>query len=460
MIHRTYRPFALRASLAAIAATVLVALACRPASAQISTIGNINRVGGISIDTSGLISNAEKSARIALRDELRKLHKPAPASLKEASELRLVSLKQLEHAARESGVKTAEDLPDDLRFLAGLQRIQYVLVYPETNDIVLAGPGEGWKVGDDGSVIGETTGRPVLLLEDLLVALRTVDIARQGGISCSIDPTAEGRQRLDALLAQPNTYSSRLLDAIRRALGKQTITITGVPAQSHLARVLVSSDYHMKRIAMKLENAPLRELPSFIDMLKHENAALENMMPRWWLEYARQPLGRSEDGLAFELPAKRVKCLTEDEVVDGAGKVRGTGAANPVAQKWADAMTAHYDELTLKEPVFGELGNVMDMCVVAALLMKERLVEKAGCELPTLSSSSSPLAVHSYHAPKQVETLCSAVKRGSDYIVTASGGVQIASWHALEDMQSRPAISQVRQRAKPRAGQNAWWNAE
>jgi hypothetical protein len=68
--------------------------------------------------------------------------------------------------------------------------------------------------------------------------------------------------------------------------------------------------------------------------------------------------------------------------------------------------------------------------------------------------------VHSYHAPKQVETLCSAVKRGSDYIVTASGGVQIASWHALENMQPRPAISQVRQRAKPREGQNAWWNAE
>jgi hypothetical protein len=206
MIYRMSRAFAVRASLA-VAASILVGLAARPAAAQISTIGNINRVGGISIDPSGLISSADKSARIALRDELRKVHKPAQAELKEASELRLVSLKQLEHAARESGVKTAEDLPDDLRFLAGLQRIQYVLVYPETKDIVLAGPGEGWKVGDDGSVVGETTGRPVLLLEDLLVALRTVDIARQGGISCSIDPTTEGRQRLDALLAQPNTYS-------------------------------------------------------------------------------------------------------------------------------------------------------------------------------------------------------------------------------------------------------------
>ena len=122
-----------------------------------------------------------------------------------------------------------------------------------------AGPGEGWKVADDGNVVGVTTGRPVLRLEDLLIALRSVENARQGGISCSIDPTPEGRQRMDALLAQRLNFNPALLSTIKETLGPQTITITGVPGESHFARVLVSSDFHMKRLGMNL-GAALRSL--------------------------------------------------------------------------------------------------------------------------------------------------------------------------------------------------------
>lgn len=457
MIHRIDSILTVRSL--AVALTAIVALAAHPGWAQNIGLGNINRVGGVSIDTSGLITSTERGARLALRNELKELLKAPPAELKDAAQLRLISLKQIEQAARELGAKNVEELPGEIRFLAGIQRIQYVFAYPEAGDIVLAGPGEGWKLNEDGEIVGEKSGRPVLRLEDLIVALRTVDSARQGGISCSIDPTEEGRQRLDAVLAKRATYSNALLDSIRRALGKQVITVNGIPTDSHLARVLVSSDYHMKRIAMKLEPTPLKELPSFIDMLKREESMPDNMMPRWWLEYARQPLGKSEDGLAFELPAQRVKCLTEDEVADASGKVSGTGKVNPVAQRWANAMTEHYDELSAKEPAFGELANIMDLCVVAALITKEQLLQKAGCELPTLTSEKSPLTMQSYRVPKQVETQTSSIKRGQEHIVTASGGVQIAPWHALENMESRPVLSQVYSRAKTRDGKLAWWNA-
>jgi Protein of unknown function (DUF1598) len=466
MLHRIQSVLLLRAWHVPMLALVLLVggLASQRAHAQILT-GNINRVGGISIDPAGMVTAPEKSARIALRDELRKLHATPATELNQATELRLFSLKRLEAAVRELGATTAEKLPDDLRFLAGIQRIQYVLVYPEEHDIVLAGPGEGWLVNEEGNIVGQTTGRPVLRLEDLLVALRSVENARQGGISCSIDPTAEGRQRLEAVLAKKATYSSGLLEAIKRALGKQEITLVGVPPDSHFARVLVSSDYHMKRIAMRLEPTPLKELPSFIDMLKRENAQLDNMMPRWWMANAGEPLGRSDDGLAFELPAQRVKCFTEDEVADSAGKVSGTGAVNPIAQQWADAMTKHYDELAVKEAAFGDLRNVMDMCVVGALIAKEQLLAKADCQLPTLMAKDSPLGVQSAHTPKHVETQCSSIKRGQEYIVTASGGVSIASWQAVQTIEPRPAIGQVRSSAqarstaKPSSASQAWWNA-
>jgi hypothetical protein len=41
-------------------------------------------------------------------------------------------------------------------------------------------------------------------------------------------------------------------------------------------------------------------------------------------------------------------------------------------------MTAKYEELSQKEAVFGQLRNCMDLAVIAALIVKERLPEKAG----------------------------------------------------------------------------------
>ena len=104
----------------------------------------------------------------------------------------MVSLRGLEAALDEVLKAGTGAVPDEVRFLAGIQRIEYVFVYPEDNDVVLAGPGEGWKVDEKANVVGVTTGRPVLRLDDLLVALRTVEQSRLGGITCSIDPTAEG----------------------------------------------------------------------------------------------------------------------------------------------------------------------------------------------------------------------------------------------------------------------------
>jgi len=418
-----------------------------------------SRVGGVLVDAHNMVSPPDKSARIPMRDALRARHAKVPGELNSPVDLRMISLRRLEEAVQSAGESEAEMLPDDLRFLAGMQRIQYVFIYPEEQDIVLAGPGEGWKVDDDGNIVGVTSGRPVLRLEDLLVAFRTVDNARQGGISCSIDPTPEGWQRYESLMSRGGLKAgSGALAAIKHALGPQAITVTGVPADSHLARVLVSSDYHMKRIAMKLEPSPLKELPSFLDLLKREQTRLDGMMPRWWMACDYEPLGRSEDGLAFELRGRGVKCLTEEEVVAG-GKREGTGKANASAQKWADMMTAHYDELAVSEATFGELRNVMDMCVIAALLSKEQLMAKANCPLPTLRATSGSLQFVSFHVPKWVETQTSALNTGIEYVVTASGGVQIGSWQVADKTELRPAVAQVRQKARSAAGTTqVWWN--
>ena len=164
-------------------------------------------VGGISINADGLLDNASVDALGELALARSRALEKVPADLMTPVPLRKVSLRKLE-AAIEQCLKQNKPLPDDIKFLGGLQQIRYVFVYPEQNDIVLVGPGEGWKVDKRGNVVGATTGRPVMLLDDLLVALRTAQGSAQAGITCSIDPTAEGLQQLKTYLAKQRTIGN------------------------------------------------------------------------------------------------------------------------------------------------------------------------------------------------------------------------------------------------------------
>ena len=148
-------------------------------------------------------------------------------------------------------------MTDELQHLAGLQRVQFVLVYPEQRDIVLAGFAEGWRVDQQGNVVGQTTGQPVLQLDDLIVALRSAkNAATQEGITCSIDPSEEGSQKLQKLLATRGLkVNEDTIAHMEEVLGEQRVTVTGVPPGSHFSYVLVAADFMLKRLGMNFEPA-------------------------------------------------------------------------------------------------------------------------------------------------------------------------------------------------------------
>ena len=419
-------------------------------------VGRIGAVGGVSIDADGVVRVASVEARRSLKEHYLKESKPVAPELNQPVEIRKISLRAIEEAVAKADKQTTYYLPDEIRFLAGIQRIQYIFVYPEENDIVLAGPGEGWKIDNDANYVGVTTGRPVLRLEDLMVAFRSVHDARQGGITVSIDPTDEGRQRLAQLKRQISKFTSDTAAAFEKALGPQRITITGVPDTSRFARMLFCSDYHMKRIAMKLDASPVKGLPSYVDMLQQGRQAPANIMPRWWLACNYEPLAKSPDGLAWEIRGQGVKAMTEDDLIGADGSSKRTGKANPTAQKWADLMTEKYDELSVKEPVFGELRNLMDLCVVAALITKEDMLAKAKLEIPAIAAKDSKMELTHWHAPKTVPTLVSATRGSGEVIVTASGGVEITSWQVADQSVESAAVGQVR--AKSAKTGSLWWN--
>jgi len=108
--------------------------------------GRFGAVGGVSIDAEGVVAAPNVEARRELREHYLKAFKPVAPELNQPVEIRKISLKAIEEAVAKADKQTTYYLPDEIRFLAGIQRIQYIFVYPEENDIVLAGPGEGWKI--------------------------------------------------------------------------------------------------------------------------------------------------------------------------------------------------------------------------------------------------------------------------------------------------------------------------
>ena len=351
----------------------------------VPVIGRNGTVGGISIDAAGVVTRAKIDTAKLSATRRSVLGKNAK------TKLRMISLTGLEQAIAER-FSAGKPITEEMLFVAGLQRAEFVFAVPDQRDIVLAGPAENWRIDQRGVAVGVTSGQPTLRLDDLLEAFRTAEIAANGrGISCSIDPSEEGIERLQRLLRTRNLqFNARTAALMKKAVGPQRITVTGVLPDSHFARVMVAADYLMKRLAMDLEGPTVAEMPSYMDLLKADGiSSARTASPRWWMSVNYSRLLRSEDGLSWQLRGPGVKVMTEDAFVDSTGAIVESGKTDRHAQRWAETMTDKYAELSIAMPVFGELRNCMDLAVVAALLTHYDLVKHVGAELPSLTGERS-----------------------------------------------------------------------
>jgi hypothetical protein len=414
-------------------------------------------VGGVSIDAQGVVSRSDVESLGRLRDARLKALAPIDSEMQAASPMRKISLRRLQTAIDERR-KGNQSLDDALQNMAGLTRVEYVLVYPEQHDIVLAGPAEGWRVDPTGTVVGRTNGQPVLQLDDLLVALRTAKAATSGrGLSCSIDPSEEGLKRLKPLL-HSRGLSDAMVTRLEQALGQQQITVTGVPGGSHFARVLVAADFLMKRLGMDFEPSPVEHFPSYMKMLARPGVPTpKTAMPRWWMAPHYEPLLKDAEGLAWQLRGSGVQTLTEDGYLGSHGSAIATGKEDSLAKKWADAMTGNYSALSKALPVFAELRNCMDLAVVSALLVKEDIAAKADCDLSLLLDERQ-IAVAEYPVPKSIDSRASLIRKGHDWIVSLSGGVQIDSWSVLNRVETRVDLGTRRDDAASPESHRWWWD--
>ncbi len=415
---------------------------------------NQQNVGGVAINAEGVLRNQTLDERKELRAARDKALIKVGPDAEKVSKLRVVSLAKLEAAIQEH-ITENKPLPDDIQYMAGLQRIEFVFVDTEQHDILLAGPGEGWKIAEDGTVVGVKSSLPVMHLDDLVLAIRSAETARRTAITCSIDPTPEGVGRVQALLVNLREIGNKetTKTAIEQALGPQMVTVTGVPGSSRLARVLVAADYRMKRLGMKFDTSPVAGLPSYLDLANAGPAGLANAFPRWWLVPKYEAVLRDPEGLAWKLNGS-VKCMAAEDFMNSTGQ-KQTAKASPAAQTWADNMTKKYDDLAIKEPIFAELKCVMDVAIVGALLAKEHLLEKAGLKLTVLTDAKA-FKTDEFPAPKTIDTQASMVKKGTNWLISASGGVEIQPWAVVNEAKEDAALSVVR-KSIPAAKQDSWW---
>ena len=423
---------------------------------------NQNNAGGIKIDAQGVVSLAIENEASGTLDKKRReaaAKKSLSTDITKASSQRLVSLVRLEQKIDEC-LKDGKPIPDEVFFLAGLQRIDNIFVFPDDKDLVIAGPAEGFAPDAVGRMIGVDSGRPTIRLDDLVVALRT--LLKSQIVGCSIDPVPERLANLVKFIKAGGPATVAAVEArfqqMDNILGPQDVRIDGVPADSHFGLSLLEADYRMKRISLGLENPGVKGLKSHLAMI----GAGGNTMQRWWFVPLYDAIHRSEDGLAFQFAGQRVQLLSQEEMSDAQGNRAASATTRLSTQAFAKQFTDKYPELAEKSPVFAELQNLVDLAVFAALVQKERLAEKVGWKMTTLLDDQR-FGHPTFNVPKKVASLVNYKRAGSNIVGLVGGGVTIRPQQVLNKAASSSSggqrLDSIRTEAASakRSDSHPWW---
>ncbi len=400
------------------------------------TIGT-SPFSGVAVDADGVLRRKQVSDPTGelLETRLRQAEASLDADVAKPSQLRKVSLTRL-FARANQALAEGHGPDEDMLRLAGLTRIRYVFYFPETKDIVLAGPAEGWVATPDDRIVGWNSGQPILELQDLVVALRAFAPSAKKSplVYCSIDPTEDGLARMQQFLnevgrhIQPNDEQF-IVENLQQSLGPQIITIGGVPASTHFAQVMVEADYRMKLIGIGLEEPPVR-IKSYVAMASASTVAA-NALQRWYFVPDYQRIKVSEDNLAAEFVGLGVKLVGEDEVVSETGGRQQQARQSGASRKFTQGFTDKYSQLAERAPVYAQLRNCIDLLVAAALIQKQDYYDKAGIDLGSLGDESK-YKVETYNAPKQVASAVNSLWKGRRLMTPIGGGVQIQAGLAVD----------------------------
>jgi hypothetical protein len=425
--------------------------------------------GGVYVDSSGLLKKlppTTDASLIAIRRAA--FAQAATGNPRKASALRKVSLTRLE---REVQLLHAQGLgpTEAMQTMAGLKRVKYVLIYPETGDIVLAGPAGDWRLDAESRYVDVESGTPVLNLDDLVVTLRNAYL-QKSAFGCSIDPRQDN---LAAAKAVNEKWSSRplrsagqrqqWLSEVRDAIGRQDIRVYGIDPRTRVGRVLVEADYRMKLVGIGLEEGVpgLTSYLSSIEVDKDGKVPSMNVL-RWWFALNYEALAATEGRDAFELKGPGVRVLSENELLTERGERVHTGESDHLTKAFADSFTKQFDKLATKYPIYAELRNVFDLALVSTLIASHDLPGQVDWHMTHFGPQGeyAPLLAA---APTEVESVMNhRIIGGKHVVAVVSGGVRVdaAPLAAREAVQTDTyglVAGEHRTSAPQKLVRRAWW---
>jgi hypothetical protein len=393
-----------------------------------------------------------------------------------ASDMRYVSLPRLEAAIAQ---RQAAHLPLDpaMLTLGGMRQVKYVLVYPETGDLVLAGPAGDWRPTREG-MVDVDTGRPLVRLDDLLTLWRRQLDKKSSAFGCSIVPRQEALARTQEYLASTAGEAIEASDrrewlkGLRDTVGVQDVEYYNIDPNTRVAGLLLAADYHMKLVGMGLaEGVPGVKSYLATVRLGPGGQAPPMSILRWWFSMPTSTVTKSPEGDAFSLPANCVQVLSENEMLAARGERVHTGQSDALNSAFAKSFTKEFATLSDKYPIYGQLARVFELSLALAVIEKQGLAAEVGWS-PNLLLDGEHLRLPRVGTPQGVETVINhRVIGGRQIIAGVSGGVWVDGGKsvamaaaqgdtaaALAAVRKAPSVgTQAGNDAEPTAGEVVWW---
>lgn len=267
--------------------------------------------------------------------------------------------------------------PEILLNFGGLTKIEGFILDEENDDIIVFG------IVDSNA--------PPLRTEDFVVALRNAwhkYVANQGNIiyysnpGCSIDPDPNVIKQLSELANK--ILSNRTFEGVEKDIKRwhricrnpQYVQVLGIPFNTHFADVMIEADYYMKRLVDGSVQLNVNGFESLIDMtLARIKEDIINNRP---ISIRINPMNRFEfyPGENRYLEDEGIviieKCLviliTEVEYLTRSGRTQGAGQSDPLAKKFADSFSLHYNEIAIKKGIYYELEGLFRIVALAKIL--------------------------------------------------------------------------------------------
>jgi len=421
---------------------------------------------GVRVDPNGMLSHLTREEFTGRLKALgiRARRADLNGDMARRSQLRLVSLTRLEKEVRRR-LAAGEPVVETMKNLAGLYKVEYVFVYPQSGEIVIGGPAEGWKYNTRGRPVSLTDEKPTLQLDDFVTVFRTFSPEGNGFFNCLIVPRPEGLKKTRALAEAtrkrgplPSGGTRRYVEQLVNAMGPQDVKVNGVPLDSRVARVIVEADYRMKLIGIdKLNATPA--IPSYFDLLaKHpqQNAPSLDAL-RWWLTMKYDAVLHSKDRRVFHIQGSSVLCQGLNEKITPDGRRVHTGKADPVNRLFAVNFTQHYDDLARRNLIFADLQNVFDLSLVAALIRHERLDRETNWDGGVFAVGGDFQPAR-FEPPKTVPTVGNYRR---NVAIQVAGGVRADLMSVVRNPELRreaPRLGSLRDTAKaPELPDGRWW---